>query len=201
MTAVVDHRRRDTRQTLVRAATGLFRRRGLAATSVADVCTRGGVTKGVFSHHFPGGRAELAAEVIRRNGEAVAAQLLTAADANATPAALITAIFSAYADLMDAKGSDFGCPIAAGVIDGAIVDPDVGAAARDAFTSWQATLAGAFGDDTLAEVVVAALEGAILLARANDDPDALRRVGRQLGQIAPRGGRSSVRPRLRPPTA
>ena len=200
MTTAVDHRRRATRQTLVRAATGLFRRRGIAATSVADVCGRGGVTKGVFSHHFPGGRAELATDVIRQNGEAVAAQLRAAADANSSPAALITSIFSAYADLMAAKGSDFGCPVAAGVVDGTIVDPDVGAAAREAFTSWRAALAVVVDDD-LAEVVVAALEGAILLARAHDDPNTVRRVGQRLAAVVGRARRPSRRGRPRPPTA
>ena len=85
VTAVVDRRRRTTRQALVRAATGLFRRRGHSATSVADVCTRSGVTKGVFSHHFPGGRAELATEVIHQNGKAVAEQLRAAADRECNP--------------------------------------------------------------------------------------------------------------------
>jgi TetR/AcrR family transcriptional repressor of lmrAB and yxaGH operons len=194
VTGVVDRRRRATRQTLVRAATGLFRRRGLAATSVADVCARGGVTKGVFSHHFPGGRAELATEVIRQNGEAVAAQLRAAVDANTSAAARITAIFSAYADIMHTKGSDFGCPVAAGVIDGTIVDPDVGAAASAAFTSWRSALAIAVGDDGLADVVVAALEGAILLARAHDDPDVVRVVGQRLAVVVDRAGRAATRP-------
>lgn len=197
MTPTVDRRRRATRQTLVRAATGLFRRRGLAATSVADVCASGGVTKGVFSHHFPGGRSELAAEVIRQNGADVAGQLRAAAASHESPAELVTAIFSAYADLMDAKGPDFGCPVAAGVVQGTIIDPDVGAATRHAFESWRRVIATALRDDDLAEAVLAGLEGAILLARANGNSDPLRRVGRQLAgftaDVEPTGRRRRPR--------
>lgn len=180
MSTETDRRRTGTRRSLVRSATGLFRRHGLAATSVADVCHRSGVTKGVFSHHFPGGRAELAGEVIRRNGNDVAVQLHATAAGDPTPAALIGAIFDGYADLMTTKGADFGCPIAAGVVDGGA---EVATAVRDAFRSWREELGPALDDD-LAALVVATIEGAILLARAERDPDVVRRIGHTLGRLA-----------------
>jgi TetR/AcrR family transcriptional repressor of lmrAB and yxaGH operons len=177
-----DRRRTGTRRSLVRSATALFRRHGLAATSVADVCRRSGVTKGVFSHHFPGGRSELAGEVIRQNGLDVAAQLHATAASHPMPHALIGAIFDGYADLMTTKGPDFGCPIAAGAVDGD-AGAEVGTAVRTAFRSWRAELTPPLDDD-LAALVVAAVEGAILLARAERDPEVVRRIGRALAGLA-----------------
>ncbi len=192
-----DQRRTGTRASLVRSATGLFRRHGLGA-SVADVCHRSGVTKGVFSHHFPGGRTELAQTVIRENGADVAARLRAFAEIHPEPAALIRAIFDGYADLMTAKGPDFGCPVAACTIEG---DTALVREIRNAFRSWHDELAAVLHDDDLAALVVAGLEGAMLLARAQRDPEVVRRVGDALARLVrpaggpkPRRTRKSTRP-------
>lgn len=42
----------DTRARLLDTALTLVRRHGFAATSIADLCTAAGVTKGAFFHHF-----------------------------------------------------------------------------------------------------------------------------------------------------
>ena len=72
------------------------------------------------------------------------------------------------------SGTDLGCPVAAAVVDASATSPGVRAAAGAAFGSWAEEL-GADG-----ELVLAALEGAILLARAHDDPEVVTRVGRAL---------------------
>src|SRR5690606_1082388 len=44
--------RGHARQRLLEAARDVIRAKGFAATSVDDLCTRAGVTKGAFFHHF-----------------------------------------------------------------------------------------------------------------------------------------------------
>src|ERR1700729_1549029 len=41
------------RSKLLDAAFSIIRQKGYAATSVDELCTRAGVTKGAFFHHFP----------------------------------------------------------------------------------------------------------------------------------------------------
>jgi TetR/AcrR family transcriptional regulator, lmrAB and yxaGH operons repressor len=174
-----------TRDRIVRAATGSFRRKGIHGTGVAEICERAGVTKGVFSHHFPGGKNELIVEVVRTNGEDVRALLGTPdPEGPAIPGRAIAAAFAGYAHLLRERGVDFGCPVAASVVDASGASAEVRYAAEAAFESWASAIAAVVdGDGDLGLLVVAALEGAILLARANADPTVLDRVGSALTRL------------------
>ena len=180
-----DGRRRDTRERLVRAATGLFRRRGVSGTGLSEICARAGVTKGVFTHHFPGGKEELAAAVIARNGEDVR-RALTGSGRALTMAVAVETYFTSYAGLLRAKGTNFGCPVAAGVVDASESSPAVRQATHTAFDGWRAALRALPGPPSsvpVDELVVAALEGGILLARAGQDPGVLERIGHALADL------------------
>ena len=52
-----------TRQTLLKAATGVFSRQGYAATRLEDIAAAAGVTRGAVYHHF-GSKVELFAEIV-----------------------------------------------------------------------------------------------------------------------------------------
>jgi TetR/AcrR family transcriptional repressor of lmrAB and yxaGH operons len=186
---VSDRRRNGTRDRLIRAATGLFRRRGVAGVGVGEICAGAQVTKGVFSHHFPGGKDELVVAVVDRNGADVSGQL--AAFGSGDAADSVQALFRAYASAMRLKGSDFGCPVAAAVVDGAASTSPAISAANVAFDRWRVILGERLGGDDMGALVVAALEGAILLARAEKDPATLERVGDALAQLIEPATRSA----------
>lgn len=188
-----DGRRSDRRDRLVDAGMALFRRRGTGGAGVAAVCAAGGVTKGVFSHHFPGGKDELVAAVVRRNADEVDALVGRALDAAPTLGAAVATCFGAYADLLD-RDPDLGCPIAAAVVDGHETSPAVRAVADAAFRRWEDRLAHALRERavdpataaTLATTVVAAMEGAILLALARREPGVLRATGAVVAEAVDR---------------
>lgn len=175
-----------TRERIVAAATGMFRRVGVAGAGIGEICRRAGVTKGVFSHHFPGGKEQLVLEVVRRNRDDVAALLggLTAAPPPSR-GELVAAAFAGYAGLLRERGVDFGCPVAASVVDVSGASPPVRAAAGESFRAWADLLDAALGppSDDLALLVVAALEGGILLARGDGDPEVLDRIGAALAAL------------------
>lgn len=97
------------------------------------------------------------------------------------------------AQLIDLHGarlaeSDFtsGCPIATTALDAASTSEPIRQACNDAFLGWQRTLSvylsahGRPDADSLATVVVAAVEGALLLARTRRDLTPLKAVAAHL---------------------
>src|SRR2546429_9198229 len=67
MTVIVKRARvsTDSRASMVRSAASLIRTRGVSATSFSDVLADSGAPRGSIYHHFPDGKAQLAADAIR----------------------------------------------------------------------------------------------------------------------------------------
>jgi AcrR family transcriptional regulator len=153
-------------------------RRGVHGSGLGDICERAGVTKGVFTHHFPDGKEQLVIEVIDRN-KAELISVLHGLRHQSAPER-VRGLFATYADRLRRNGTAFGCPVAAAVVDVSAQWPQVRDATRAAFAEWSTELG--CGDD-VGELVVAALEGAILQARAQADPDVVDRIGSALADL------------------
>src|ERR1700750_2133255 len=69
MSVVIDKsKRRDGRERLLYGAGRLLAERGSAGRELPDVAERGGAPRGSIYHHFPGGKAQLAAEAAELDG-------------------------------------------------------------------------------------------------------------------------------------
>jgi TetR/AcrR family transcriptional repressor of lmrAB and yxaGH operons len=180
MTTVLDGRRTATRTQLVDAAILLFRRQGVSGTGIDEVCRKAGVTKGVFAHHFPTGKRELLTAAVERNAEDVRNLLARLAErSNGSPPELVRTLFATYARMFRKYGWDFGCPVAAAVIEGREDEEVVGAA----FASWRSALREMRFAPGVDALVVAAFEGAILQARADRNADVFDQVGESLARL------------------
>jgi len=175
----------DSRDRMVRAAIELFGERGYAATSFADILERSAAPRGSIYHHFPGGKAELAAEALRRYTAASLGRLRRDATAGVD---VMIGDFVRYArEVLVAGDCRQGCPIAGVALDVGPDDPLAGAVG-EALAAWRWALAEAMRRDgapaaradSLATLVVAGVEGALLLARAARDPGPLDDVGAEL---------------------
>lgn len=192
MMAVIIKRmpRSDARDRMIASTTALIRERGVEATALSDVLEHSGAPRGSIYHHFPGGKAQLVEEATRAAAGGFAAGMVAALEADDPLVAL-----RAFADGWRAvlRESDFGagCPIAAVAVEGDR-NPCARDAAGAAFASWQALLAGALerrGVEaeraaSLAALAVAAIEGAVVLARAQRSEAPLERVSDELLRVA-----------------
>jgi AcrR family transcriptional regulator len=163
-----------TRQRMVAGAAEMIRRRGLAATSVRDLARHAGVPLGSTYHYFPGGKGQLAAEAVRFAGGVVTRNLGREFDAGPVPG--LRLFLAHWKQVLEASGYLAGCPVLAVAVEAA-PEGTFGTAldaAAEVFAEWQAMLTrslrrqGVASRDArrLATLVIAAVEGAVAMCRA-----------------------------------
>jgi AcrR family transcriptional regulator len=171
---------------MVRSAAVLFRERGIDGTSFSDVLEHSGAPRGSIYHHFPGGKEQLAEEATHYAGQFIATGL-AAALASDEPVAAIRDFTAAWRRILRDSDLDAGCPILAAGLEGDR-SPRARDAAAAAFKSWEDLCAEAFARHgvererarSLATLAIAAIEGGVVLARAQRSITPLERVGDEL---------------------
>ena len=86
-----------TRARIVTATTELFRRQGFNGTSMAEITHAAGATTGSLYHFFPGGKHQLAMEVIETSGAAYRELFEMIADAATDPVSAVGDFFEGAA--------------------------------------------------------------------------------------------------------
>ena len=173
--------RPDTsRAALVSTASTLFRRQGYAATGVNQILDTAGVKAGSLYHHFPDGKAQLAAAAVDSVGANIEMLLRGMLSSGRSPADVVAAWIGVLADGLAADHRD-GCPIEPMATESVHGSAEVRAASARAFAGWCAAVAdrlvvdGWSADDSgrTAQAVVALIEGALILSRVAGNRDAL----------------------------
>jgi AcrR family transcriptional regulator len=173
-----------TRERMIVSTALLVREHGARATSIDDVLAHSGAPRGSVYHHFPGGRAQLLREATDYAGEYVAAQI----DAAASALELVDVIAGSYREQLVASDFRAGCPVVAVAVEAGEPDSDLPEHAAAAFARWAASLEkrlvadGVAADraDELATLVIAAVEGALVMARAGRDTKPLDTIHDQV---------------------
>lgn len=177
------------RERMVRSAAYLFRERGLRGTAFSDVIAHSGAPRGSIYHHFPGGKLQLAEEAVRYAGGYVGAGI-RASTRDDDPVAAVRAFVGWWRRVLERSDFRAGCPVAAVTVEspvpGALAD-----AAAGAFGRWRRDLAaglvaaGAAPSRAarLATLVVAAVEGATVMCRAQRSLAALDDVTAELEEL------------------
>jgi AcrR family transcriptional regulator len=201
------------RDRMVRSAAALIARDGLRATGMREVADHAQAPRGSMRHYFPGGKHQLVKEAMtwmgavvrdelqRAAGDPAASSSASRSPATSTPGralAVLKTFVRMWRQTLTDTDIAAGCSIAAVVHDSD--DPELLAPARDVFTSWrepfhQALLADGASAQTaesLATVALAALEGAVILCRAQRDLTPLEQTGAVLRDLLqpPRQGTS-----------
>jgi TetR/AcrR family transcriptional regulator, transcriptional repressor for nem operon len=159
---------------IVAVAARAIRKTGYDGTGVADIMKQAGLTHGAFYAHFASREAMLAEAADRAGAESVAA----AADAvgNAPPAQALAAMLRTYLSQAHLAHPEFGCPVAALGSEMPRQAPGVRRAATRRIKEMVDLVArqspdwGQPGAHEQALVTVATMVGAVVLARAVDEP-------------------------------
>jgi AcrR family transcriptional regulator len=175
----------STKDRIVNASAELFRRQGYTGTGLKQIVTAADAPFGSLYHFFPGGKEQLAEEVIRRSGEFY----LLLEDAIFEPAPdLVTAtrdFFAGAAETLRSTDYADACPIATVALEVASTSEPLRQATADVFESWVAAIARRAREEgispkksrELAVSVIALLEGAFILCRASRSTEPLQIAG------------------------
>jgi len=176
-------RRADARDRLLDAALTILRTRGYAATTVDEICAAAGVTKGAFFHHFRS-KEDL--------GIAAAAHFSAWLEAlfarsgwreHADPIARVLAYIDFRIAIFRGAIPHFTCLLGMMVQETYATNPAIRAACEAGIhihaAPLQAEIAAAmqasgltgFAAETLATHIIAVIQGAFVLAKADDGPD------------------------------
>ena len=179
-------KRSDTRERVIRTAATLFRAQGYHATGLNQVLAEGRLPKGSLYFHFPGGKEQLAVEAVQRAGEDVSARMAGVLASTPDPASAIDGVLAVLGDHLVASDYREGCPVATVALDAAAQSDAIRAACAGVYDSWEGLVAehlraaGVADAESLATLLVAAVEGALLLARTRRSVAPLRTVGAHL---------------------
>jgi AcrR family transcriptional regulator len=170
-----------------------------------DIVAAAGAPVGSLYHHFPGGKVQIAREALLNAGIAYGLLIPALAEPHVDLGDAVEAMFGQAAADMAQTGFANMCPVASVAAEVADTVADLRAATADVFTAWldggTAYFVSRGVDEPVARdvtvVVVAALEGAFLLARTLRSTEPLLAAGRVL---APRyRGTPLSAPRTSPP--
>jgi TetR/AcrR family transcriptional regulator, lmrAB and yxaGH operons repressor len=165
-----------SRAALIDTAARLFRRQGYAATGVNQILEMADVKAGSLYHHFPDGKAALAAAVVDSVGGDIERLLRTFLATDASPAEVVGRWIDMLADGLGRDARD-GCPIEPIATESVHANDAVRAASARAFEGWCAAVAERLASDgwapeaadRTARAVIALIEGALILSRTTGD--------------------------------
>lgn len=156
---------------MIAAATRLLAREGLEGTSFSTVLAESGAPRGSIYHHFPEGKDQLVRETV----EVVGRRFVTYLDslAPSTPLDAVREVTAVWRDVLETSHVTSGCAIAAVAVAG---DRGPRTATGEVFIVWQASISALLqrsgldepSSDAIAPMMIAAIEGALVISRAQE---------------------------------
>jgi len=176
---------------MVEAMGRLIQAKGYHATGLNELVATSGAPKGSLYHYFPGGKEQIAAEAIRASGSEAAAATRLALESKPTASAGLRALVEWLATTLETSGYRYGCPIATTTLEIASDSPIIQEACRDSYAEWLDAIVDrliADGSSRRAAVpratlVLAALEGALVLSRAEHSTRPLRILSTSIAKL------------------
>lgn len=174
----------NTRKRLLVSMSKLMRRQGYNATGISQVIKESGVPKGSLYYHFRKGKAELAASAVYLANERIIATLSKIQDLVDGPIEAVELFCHFYIEEMSRGNFQRGCPIATVTLEtAATVDP-IQKACESGFTQMVAVISAMLQAkdirysqaQELAVFTISAIEGALIMCKAQRNTEPLRIV-------------------------
>lgn len=178
----------NKRDQIIKTTCQLIELQGYHATGLNQILAESGAPKGSLYYYFPEGKEELVVAAIERTSREIERNMQQMLTAVPDPIAAINQFILGLAEVVEASGFRAGGPITAVAVEAASTSESLRLACRDAYRRWQEVIAarlraGGSGDEraeSLSVLIIAALEGAIILSRSQQDARPLRLVAAEI---------------------
>ena len=170
-----------TKERILDTTAELFRRYGYTGTGLKQIVAEANAPFGSLYHFFPGGKAQLGEDVLRRSGQMYLELVLAVFDAAPDVLAGVNDMFVGAAEVLRQTDYVDACPIATVALEVASSNDALRRATADVFESWIAAAASRLADAGIADAearsvaiaLIELLEGGLMLSRAARTTDAL----------------------------
>jgi len=181
----------STRDHILDTTCDLLEKQGYHATGLNQIVEESGAPKGSLYYYFPDGKEGLTAEAIERAGAAVRERIRASlAEIEDAPEAVRSFILT-VAGHVEASGWRAGGPITTVAMETATSSERLSEACRQAYQSWVAAfeeklLLNHYPPQTaapLATLIIASMEGAIVLSRTYRSTAPLQHIAAELHRL------------------
>jgi AcrR family transcriptional regulator len=157
------------------------------------IVTEADAPRGSLQHYFPGGKEEIVSDALIWSGGVAARRLHRGLEelTSRTPSALLASVVDTWRRELTGEFFSAGCPLVAAAADTAATREPLRKVLRRAFDGWLEPLSKGLGElgvpversEDLATLVIAALEGAIVLGWVRRDLTPFDVLIRGLGPV------------------
>lgn len=163
----------EVRSRMIEGAMALLARYGLQSTSFSEVVAATGAPRGSLYHHFPGGKDQMVAAAVERAGDILVQALERCAGASAD--GVVEHFLTIWRTVLVRSQYEAGCAVLAVTV--ATDSAELLSQATTVFQSWRNRLAELLHEggltseraDHVATMLIASIEGAVVLSRAEKD--------------------------------
>jgi TetR/AcrR family transcriptional repressor of lmrAB and yxaGH operons len=185
----------STRDRILDAATRLFQRRGYHAVGTAEILDEAQAPKGSMYHHFPLGKEQIAVAAVARIRDDLLALLARLRSDGRALDDTLRQLAKGISQWMKASAWREGALLSSASIGVVPELPRLHAAIKLAFDAWRGDLGSQLeasgwrrpSAHAMAQTIVASIEGAMILARIDQDGAALITVADTLARLVAAG--------------
>ncbi|MDX1663754.1 MAG: TetR/AcrR family transcriptional regulator [Candidatus Promineifilaceae bacterium] len=181
----------STRDIILEKAADLLERQGYHGTALNQIVQESGTPRGSLYYYFPEGKEELAAEAVVRRSRLMNESISRRLRAHDDPVEAIVKFALGLVEYLEKNDCDVGAPFATVTLESPATGERVREACQKAYERLRAPFEeklrdGGFTPEraaSLSLMITAALEGAIILGRAQQSAEPVRHVAAEIRHL------------------
>lgn len=181
----------EKRDKIIEATSHLMERQGYYGTGLNQIIEESGSPKGSLYYYFPDGKDQITDEALRRTGEQVLANIESMMARHDSAADGISGLLDVIAMRIEESDYEAGGPLTTVALETAASNERLRHVCDEIYTAWRDAFArelksdGIAADqaDEIADVIVSAIEGGVVLSRTRRDTAPLESIARQIRRL------------------